>query len=92
MEFKILLISLLIWFFLGSLITQFLWIVKDLKERLINDKGKYSEDYYLRIYTKGILFGLILGPFSIVFLAFKMKDVLKELVELEIQNENKKPR
>ena len=83
MDFKTLLICLLVWSFIGSIITQFLWISKDFKERLIRDKGRYNEDYYTRMYTKGILFGILMGPFSIIFLIFKVKEYLEELIELE---------
>lgn len=73
----------LLWTFIGSCLSNFLWIGQDLFQRLKEDKGKYDSDYYARIYTRGLMLGLLLGPFCVIFNIKQAKDFTKKLKEIE---------
>jgi len=80
-------VVLLVWFLVGSFITNLTWVMSDLKHRLIKDNGKYDSDYYSRIYSRGLIIGFILGPITAV-LAYKIfKEHVTELEEFEKSGE-----
>ncbi len=77
---------LVIWMLLGVLATNFMWVVKDLKSRVIEDHRNNdlkTYEYYANIYTRGMMFGLLLGPFCWIWSFIKLKEVTKELDQLE---------
>ena len=70
------------WIIAGLLVSNLLWILADLRVRL--PKEKQDSEYYVRIYMRGLVLAIVLGPLGIIPLVARTIKIGKELDENEV--------